>query len=447
MIQNKLAPLVIITGASAFLAIYFHLPYVNGFPGVWMWKWKDASLLFHALVMAPSLMLALGGLRLAALEKNIAAPLIFFALALLYSQVAGTYLFAGDISFIKQVVQSHHATGYFTDAAKIVDLGQFLETFHRQKLTLHSTTHPAGPIIFYYIAISIFGPETGAYVGGALIGFVAALGVFMVYLLAGLWTEKPLPRLVACGLYSLLPGLVVFFPTFDQVYPVLAMMMIYLWRRSFDKPWVGAALGTVLFLMLFFAYNLLVIGAIMVMMAAAWILGAEDQSRARERIIVAGAVAVGVWAASFLLLNLLSGYDPALAFQNALRAQRKILTFVPRPYFPSLMYNITDFALGAGYMAIVLFAAAVWKALKDQKPTLDANAMTIICAAQLLIVNFSGLLPGETARVWLFMQPLVIIPAGLALARFPWPWLAAVFTLQWLVMMAVRANLTFIILW
>ncbi|MDH5636926.1 MAG: hypothetical protein OEZ04_00375 [Nitrospinota bacterium] len=443
MTQYKLPLLVIGVGTMALAAIFFHLPYINGLPGFWVWEWRDSGYFFPAMMMAPSLLLVLGGLWLGNNGTRAAVPLALFAMAMLYSQVMGIYVLANDVAVIKHIVYSRYTTGYFTDAARITDLGAFLENFHLHRLSLHANTHPAGPIIHYYIAISLFGMDAGAYAGAGLIGVVSTAGVFVVYILAGLWTTEARSRLVACGLYATLPGLVVFFPAFDLAYPVISVLMIYLWRRSFDDLRMAAGLGGILFVMMFFAYNLLVMGSFMVMMSAVWIMGAEEKGVAIRRVVVAGAVAVLLWLGLNLALHALTGYDPILAFRSAIEAQKRMLGVVHRPYITALPFNITDFALGAGYMAIALFAIAVWDAIKNRRPALDANTMTIICAAQIAIVDLSGLLPGETARVWLFMQPFVIIPAGLALARFPLPWMVIVFTLQWLIMVALRASMVF----
>jgi hypothetical protein len=54
------------------------------------------------------------------------------------------------------------------------------------------------------------------------------------------------------------------------------------------------------------------------------------------------------------------------------------------------------------------------------------------------------LLQLETARVWNFMMPLVMLPAGLELARWNRPWRAAVYATMVFVLAAVCQNVKFI---
>jgi hypothetical protein len=64
--------------------------------------------------------------------------------------------------------------------------------------------------------------------------------------------------------------------------------------------------------------------------------------------------------------------------------------------------------------------------------------------ATLAIVDLSGLLRAETARVWLFLQPLAVIPAGAELSRWSPGWRAALIGALFFALAAVRARLIFI---
>jgi len=78
--------------------------------------------------------------------------------------------------------------------------------------------------------------------------------------------------------------------------------------------------------------------------------------------------------------------------------------------------------------------------LKDQKPI----ALTLIGLATILTVDISGLLRGETARVWLFLQPLIVIPVAIELARIRLSWRLALFAMQWWILVLVKAKMSFI---
>ena len=58
----------------------------------------------------------------------------------------------------------------------------------------------------------LLGPDTGALIGGCVVGLLASLGVVTMYQFAGLWTPDRRTRLIASAFYALMPSLTVFFP-------------------------------------------------------------------------------------------------------------------------------------------------------------------------------------------------------------------------------------------
>jgi hypothetical protein len=74
----------------------------------------------------------------------------------------------------------------------------------------------------------------------------------------------------------------------------------------------------------------------------------------------------------------------------------------------------------------------------------NAIALTLIGLATIATVDLSGLLRGETARVWLFLQPLMVVPVALELARLRWSWRLSIFALQWWILLCVKAKMSFI---
>jgi len=85
-----------------------------------------------------------------------------------------------------------------------------------------------------------------------------------------------------------------------------------------------------------------------------------------------------------------------------------------RPYPATILFDLTDFALGCGWIGYLLVIFHVLQKLHRQHPRLVMLAM-----AQIMVVAVTGLLQSETARVWNFMLPLLLIPVGLELSRWP----------------------------
>ena len=60
------------------------------------------------------------------------------------------------------------------------------------------------------------------------------------------------------------------------------------------------------------------------------------------------------------------------------------------------------------------------------------------------MVDLTGLLRGETARVWLFLQPLVIPLVGVELGAWRGPWRYYAWAVMLLILAVMRSRLNFI---
>jgi hypothetical protein len=71
-------------------------------------------------------------------------------------------------------------------------------------------------------------------------------------------------------------------------------------------------------------------------------------------------------------------------------------------------------------------------------------ALTLIGLATILTIDFTGILRGETSRVWLFLQPLIVVPVAMELSRYRGRWRLALFSMQWLIVACLKAKMIFI---
>src|SRR5262249_42758727 len=135
-----------------------------------------------------------------------------------------------------------------------------------------------------------------------------------------------------------------------------------------------------------------------------------------KRVVRHGTTVVLTFAAAQIALVVAAGYRPWAAFKTAASLQSSLLRLIPRPYPQTVFFDLTDFALGSGWIAVILVALYLirhQRHLREKQPALVAAGL-----AQLLVVAVLGLLPGETARVWMFLLPLLMLPVGLELARW-----------------------------
>jgi len=411
--------------------------------GTWYWRrpWIDLGVLRCALLLALPLPLVRVGLspRFRSRTRLVALVLASFGF-----QLAAAACHPDAWERVRAIVESPVATSYFTDATRIADLREWLAGFHAARLELHSATHPPGPILFHHAVLRIAGPESAPLAAALLIGLIAASGVAVMWRFAGIWTDDPEARLAVAAWYAMLPALVVFFPEFDQCYPILTMLLVTGWigalRGSLAR---AAAFGVVAFVATMFAWNLLSLGVFFALAVAWWWRHARGTPK-----VPAGLsgmlVALATFVACHALFALVSGYRPFASLFHAIDTQAVLAAMVDRPWWACVLLDPWDFLVGSGVASIPLLVLFLARMPDDARLDAATAALIRIGLATILVIDVSGLLRAETARVWLFLQPFVVVPAGLALARIEARWRIAVFAAQWLVLVAMVTRLSFI---
>ena len=447
------APIVLAVGVAFFLGVAFAKSPLNGFSRLtgWEWPWRnDIELLRSiAFLLVPFALIDF------VLRKAEGRPPTH---AWIYVGIltAGNFLMQAmallaepeGFGLLQRIVQSPVATSYFTDAERIAGLAAWLRHFDQASLAFHSSTHPPGPVLFYFVFLKLFGAPLGSLIGGCVVGALGSLGVAVAYAFAGLWTDDKRAKLTVCALYALLPALTLFFPEFDQVYPILSMLLILFWCRALQSErkisWEAFGLGVILFTAVFFAYNLLSIGAFLAYYAIYWMWRQGWSGASFAKMAKNSGIAGGVCGGAYALLWLGAGYNPIGAFRHALAYQKVYASLLHRDYWNFMLCDPYDFLLGAGMMALPLLAFYLYRAIRNLDGGKEEIALSLIGLTTILTVDLTGVLRGEAARVWLFLQPLLIVPAALELARFRGRWRTALFSMQWLILACLKAKMLFI---
>ena len=222
------------------------------------------------------------------------------------------------------------------------------------------------------------------------------------------------------------------------------MFILYAWVRALEgrTAWALAA-GVGLFVATFFAYNLLVLGAFMA--PAGLLLRRKGEGCGGwAGLARTSAACLGTWAMLIAGLSAATGFDPIDSLRAAMAHQAAQEPLMNRPWAVCLHWDLYDFFLGAGMMAAPLAIYAAAGASRGPMPERRDSVLTLIGLATVLVVDLSGLLRAETARVWMFMQPLLLVPAGLELARFSGSHRAMIFLIQWIILAALKSKLVFI---
>jgi hypothetical protein len=447
------ATAVMATGILFFLGVAFHRSPLNGSLWLtgWQWPWRDDIELVRSIAF---LFIPFGLIQYvvkrveAGSFSRVSIYLGMLVLGNFLMQIMAMVAEPDGFGFLRGIVMSPAATSYYADAAQINGLAAWLHHFSRASLAFHSSTHPPGPVLFYYMFFRLFGAQAGAVAGGCAVGFLGSLGVFVTYAFASLWTDNQRVRLMASAFYALLPALTVFFPEMDQVYPIFSMLLILLWCRSLRSeakiPWETMYLAAVLFVATFFTYSLLTLAAFFAYYALYWLWQQGWSSSSGLRLLRTLAISVGACAAAYAVLWFATGFEPIASFRHALRYQEVYTQFLYRPYLHSILFDPYDFFLGAGMLALPLLLFYVHRIIRDFHLSRHDIVLTLVGLATILTIDFSGVLRGEASRVWLFLQPLLVVPVAMELSRYRGKWLVAVFAMQWLVVACLKANMQFI---
>ncbi len=449
--RSPLWKLVFLLAATCLAVILLsaHVDGVNG-PRYWQWPWRRlAGARVYPLLAAAALPFMVA--HYLRWKGRIASggSLGLVALSVLLMQLVAVGLPEDPFSLVRLWQYTAHplVTSYFTDAAELRETPSLLARYHEllPSLHLHSQTKPPGPILFHGLMIRLFGVNpAAALAGGLVVGLLSTLAIPATYWLSRVLGAGDEAAFQGASIMALCPGFVLFLPELDQVYPVFACLLLAGWVLVLRSPRAHWALvwGALLFFAILQAYNLLVLGVVLCLLTA-------HRLTARGRGELAGvAVKAGLAVLTVVLLFALlaswTGYDAVACFRAALGNQAAMKTALGWVYPRTIPFALLDFALGMGWLPLLLaLFFLLGPARTQQRGFYLASAA---CLVQVVVVALTGLMPSETARVWIFLMPLVALGAGHELARWTPPARAAVLGSLWLITAVMCQNLAFITL-
>jgi hypothetical protein len=350
-----------------------------------------------------------------------------------------------SLTWLQQVIKSQLATSYYSDAVRLRMQPNWIATFQYQDLSLHSSTHPIGPVLFYAVLIDWFGPEKATIAGPVLIAMMSSMTVFAMYFCSGVWTRVRKERLILCLLWALCPAMGLIFPEFDQIYPALTMVMLAsaIYALEHDLRF-AILLGTTFFVSTLFAYNFLVLGTFFVLIAAGYLWLKGWKKDAAFRLIGLVLVTLIVFVGMHVAFSLTTGYHPIASFQHAMHTQKLI---EKRPHGLQVSTaNLAWFSLGSGFLPEILCILYLLTMIKKEWIKDISSIATIAGIITLIAVELTGVLDYEAQRVWLFLQPFVFVPAALQLARYSFREQRIVLIAQWLMLATIGRSVLFIVL-
>lgn len=442
----RAALIVILTIALATLVVA-HVTGINGSAyHLWRWQriewWRVYPLMLAA---AAPWAIALVQFHRARIGLAGAVALMMLSTFLLQLTVVGAQEDPFDLGRMARIVEQPLATSYFTDAQILAAqpagaLHEWLDHYPElmSSFWLHGRQKPPGPKLFCWIWIQLKGESSAALATGVSLAAISTLSVAATCLLAKKVTGQRDSAMLAAAWMAICPAMIVFVPTFDITYPILSCAMIATWLAAIERGgwrW-PVAFGVALSVSLFFSFSLLVVGAVLV---------GASMLRPFKRALAAASIALAVVVVIYGLLWLRTGYDPIATFRSALTNQRALeASFrIPRPYPQTIPSDIQDFLLGSGWISlavVIMWGLSEWKSSAGS----GGRREILVGLGAIGIVAATGLLACETSRVWLFLQPLVMIPLGQELSR--WSVRARAIALACLLLLTcvIAANMQFL---
>jgi hypothetical protein len=108
----------------------------------------------------------------------------------------------------------------------------------------------------------------------------------------------------------------------------------------------------------------------------------------------------------------------------------------------TLPWDLYDFALGSGWISFMILAYYLWSTARTT-PRPPTTTMAMLCIAQFVFVAVTGLIQCETARVWMFMLPMLMTPIGLELSKWNYRMRTIAYVTLLLISLSVFRNMVF----
>jgi hypothetical protein len=445
----------LVVGLALVLALLLdrHVQWMNGM--LWIRPWCQRSPLWVVPLFLACCLPLVGAVWLRERKPGGREGLCVPALALtcFLLMYAATCCFEGayEPARLPRAIEHEYVTSYFLDASQLREIPDFLARFPElmDSLHLHSENKPPGAILYFMGFIEAFGYDDAASLSGLGIGVLAALTVVSTWWMVITLTESRDAAFAAAVLVALCPSLVLSLPLMDQVMPNFTCLLVASWTIALrrNSPWAAVLFGVALAGAVMFTPLVLVVGAFL---AAVTLLHLAPRAERRARALQTGrlvAVVAAVFVGIFLSLHALTGFDLIATYREVLGSKHDWspeLTrqeLLGRPYWKAVISDPWEFLLGTGWVIGLLALLRAVDALRDRK---GLWALELLALAQIGLMPLLSFVRGESARLWLFLVPLLALPAGIELARWNPRQRAAAFAGLFLVLTSIYLNMRFV---
>lgn len=460
-----------------------------GIKGEWEWRYikeplslREAAIpLALVAVLLFLLVIFMRGFEKRSKKQEAVFLVVLFIICLIF-QLSLTSLVTEGLQQFPAVIYFPFISGYFTQAdTEIEDLGQFLGNYDVYIARLpegHLGAHPPGLAIYYWSLINFYKKSPGSArgvvslvgekfdrifqeiergSGGVKIGdpqraaiwtaiLLAVLAVastpILLYLLArGICDKKS--ALFAAAFTSFLPGLFLFFPRADVLFPAIAITIFLLTLEALRREslvW-GFFAGLAFFLGAMLRLSFLVVLALVVFYLLLKLLSTFGEGKAAAGRLLRSWIkpAVGILIGFFLLIIILkfaTGFNAFKVWRVCYGRQNPLTSGIQRTWWKWMAYSPFEFA---AFLGIPISALFLRRLIFDSHRSLlhigrsttsggrstsgglawrPEEAYLLSFIITILLLYFSGKSLSEVGRLWIFLMPFATIPAVGALRKF-----------------------------
>lgn len=216
---------------------------------------------------------------------------------------------------------------------------------------------------------------------------------------------------LAAALSATIPALLIFAPTPDQIFALLALLSLWAALRGLDTgslPWLGLS-GVIVSGMTFLSIGNAAWAGLLV---AYVVVSAYRRGWAGRRWLIGVGALVGGALSLWLVYWLGWGVAPWSVVAAGLD-QHYLLVTSQRSYATWLVHNPLDFALFAGLTVVAGWLAVVaFALLRPAWRRSEVGVLALLLVLLLAVLLISGGTRGEVGRLWLVFMPLAAVLAA-----------------------------------
>lgn len=359
----------------------------------------------------------------------VAVPVLQLSLAFAVSRVPLLEFFGPTVSI--------HNSGYFTTAVTSPDLNQLLSNFPAlmPQLPIHAQSHPPGAEVVHWLVwqamravppladavamplrtlqchnpgiMAMDNAQVASASLGMLLPLLGGLAVWPLYALAKRIANERVAAITVL-LFPILPLFAMWMSQWDQVYPLLLFLGLYLAHAGLEKNswWRIFAAGVPLSIATFFSVGNAMLMVIVGLYGLAWLWVQRKSlrfyvARALRLAIVFALGCASIW----LLYWLFYGVNPLSVISTGSRLAFESTTG-NRSYGVWLLGNPIDFLVFLGFPIAILF---IYNLIKRNPFPRSLMPIAVATFSTLILLWFSGIVRGEVARLWMYFGPLVVL--------------------------------------